>query len=146
MLFTYDPSVHDYSQETPQLADIGHDHFVYGSKKEIEEYRAIREKGVPMKSITIRDPNEPEAPAQEEEAPVDASCILNTPVHDTGNIWYLVLSLLLPIIGILAAVIFRKNNYIRNYKACKKGALIGFGILGAIIALFLIFLLLAVIL
>ena len=43
-------------------------------------------------------------------------------------------------------MIFRKNNYIRNYKACKKGALIGFGILGAIIALFLIFLLLAVIL
>ena len=146
VLFTYDPSVHDYSQETPQLADIGHDHFVYGSKKEIEEYRAIREKGVPMKSITIRDPNEPEAPAQEEEAPVDASGILNTPVHDTGNIWYLVLSLLLPLIGILAAVIFRKNNYIRNYKACKKGALIGFGILGAIIALFLIFLLLAVVL
>ncbi len=146
VLFTYDPSIHDYSQEEPELVDIGHDHFVFGSKKEVEEYRAIREKGVPMKSITIRQPGDPEPAPQEEEAPVDASGILSTPLHDTGSIWYMVLSLLLPIIGILAAVVFRKKNYIRNYKACKKGALIGFGIIGAIIVLFLIFLLLAVIL
>ena len=56
VLFTYDPSVHDYSEEKPQLVNIGHDHYVYGNTKEIEEYKAIREAGVPMKSITILDP------------------------------------------------------------------------------------------
>ena len=35
VLFTYDPSVHDYSTEKPQLTDIGHDHFVFGNSQEI---------------------------------------------------------------------------------------------------------------
>ena len=42
VLFTYDPSVHDYSTDKPQLTDIGHNHFVYGNSKEIEEYKAQR--------------------------------------------------------------------------------------------------------
>ena len=33
VLFTYDPSVHDYSTDKPELTDIGHNHFVYGNKK-----------------------------------------------------------------------------------------------------------------
>ena len=136
VLFTYDPSVHDYSTDKPELTDIGHNHFVYGNKKELEEYRAIREKGVPMKSITIRDPNAPQE--EHEEETVDASAILSAPLHDTGSIWYLILSLLLPIPGIIAAVIFKKKNYIKNYKACKKGAIICFAIIGAVIALFLL--------
>ncbi len=44
VLFTYDPSVHDYSTDKPELTSIGHDHYVFGNKKEIEEYKAIREK------------------------------------------------------------------------------------------------------
>ena len=44
ILFTYDPSVHDYSTEKPQLTDIGHDHFVYGNSAEIEQYKAQRAK------------------------------------------------------------------------------------------------------
>ena len=56
VLFTYDPSVHDYSEDKPELVDIGNNHFVFGNKKEIEEYKAIREKDVPLKSITILDP------------------------------------------------------------------------------------------
>ena len=143
MLFTYDPSIHDYSTDQPELTDIGNNHFVYGNKKELEEYKTIREKGVPMKSITIRDGSTPQE--HEEEDTVDASSILDTPLHDTGNIWYMILSLLLPILGIIAAIIFKKKNYIRNYKACKKGAVISFCIIGAVIALFLLALLFAVI-
>ena len=37
--------------------DIGNNHFVYGNKKEIEEYKAIRESGKKVKSITILDPD-----------------------------------------------------------------------------------------
>ena len=144
VLFTYDPSVHDYSQETPELTDIGHNHFVYGSKKELEEYRAIREKSVPMKTITIRDPNSPEPQEQEESTQVDTSGILATPLHDTGSIWYLILSLLLPVLGIIGALVFKHFNYMRNYKACRKGAIVSFCIIGVVVLLFLIFLLLSV--
>ncbi len=56
VLFTYDPSVHDYSEDKPEFVCIGNDHWVYGNKKEIEEYKAIREKGEPLKSITILEP------------------------------------------------------------------------------------------
>lgn len=45
-LYVYDDSIHDYSQEEPQLVDIGHDHFVFGSKEEIEEYKIIRNRKV----------------------------------------------------------------------------------------------------
>ena len=43
MLFTYDPSVHDYSEDKPQLTDIGNGHFVYGNAKEIEEYKKLKQ-------------------------------------------------------------------------------------------------------
>ena len=148
VLFTYDPSVHDYSEDKPSLQDIGHGHYVYGNAKEIEEYKAIRESGEKMKSITILTPEEMaqrEAEKKEEEPELTGSnFILDTPLHDTGNVWYTVGSLLLPPIGLIGGWIFKKFNHIRNYKACKKGALIGFGILGGIIALFGLFLLLAV--
>ena len=146
VLFTYDPSIHDYSEEAPQLVDIGHNHFVFGNTKEIEEYKAIREKGEKVKSVIIRDPNAPEETAApvEEEAPA-SEIILDAPIHDTGSKWYTFLSFLLPILGLIAAPIFKKFNYIRNYKACKKGALVGLGVLGSIIGLFLLMLLLAVI-
>lgn len=41
-LFVYDPSMHDYSTEQPSLCDLGNGHMVFGSPKEIEEYKAIR--------------------------------------------------------------------------------------------------------
>ena len=43
-------------KEKPTLQDIGHNHFVFGYKKEIEEYKRIRESGEHVKSITIIDP------------------------------------------------------------------------------------------
>ena len=66
VLFTYDPSVHDYSVDQPSLQDIGHNHFVFGNAKEIEAYRARRESGEPLKSITILPEGE-EAPSAVEQ-------------------------------------------------------------------------------
>jgi len=146
VLLTYDPSVHDYSEDKPELVDIGHNHFVFGNKKEIEEYKAIRDKGEKIKSVIIRDPNAPEAEKAEEITEQEAMAteeILSAPIHDTGSKWYTFLSFLLPLLGIIAAPIFRHFNYIRNYKACKKGALVGFAVLGAVIAIFLLLLLMA---
>ncbi|MBR4889543.1 MAG: peptide ABC transporter ATP-binding protein, partial [Clostridia bacterium] len=64
--------------------------------------------------------------------------------HDTGSLWYTLGSLFLPPIGLIAGFIFKKFNHIRNFKACLKGAIAGFSILGTILALFGFFLLLAV--
>ena len=138
VLFTYDPTIHDYSEEKPELVDIGHGHFVYGNTKEIEEYKAIRESGVPLKSITIVDPNE-EGAAQKVNQEIDwnaSQFLLQTPLHDTGSVWYTIGSLLLAPLGIIGGLIFKKYKHFRNAKACFKGAWIGLGILGAIIALF----------
>ena len=147
VLFTYDPSVHDYSEEKPELTCIGHNHYVYGNAKEIEEYKAIREKGIPMKSITIRDPSAPDQSVYEkaeEERAAQYSGILDRPIHDTGNKLYAIASFFLPPIGLIAGWIFKKFKHIRNFKACKKGAIAGFITLGAFLALFGLALLAAV--
>ncbi len=41
-LFVYDPDMHKYGEEKPELVDLGNGHFVYGDRKEIEEYKKIR--------------------------------------------------------------------------------------------------------
>ena len=143
VLFTYDPSVHDYSEDKPELVCIGHDHYVFGNKKEIEEYKAIREKGIPLKSVTIRDPNEAEESAVVEDE-VSNEPILDAPLHDTGSFWYKFLSFLLPILGFIAGGIFKSKHYYRNYKACKRGAIAGLITFGAILVLFGLLLLAAV--
>ena len=145
VLFTYDPSVHDYSEDKPELVDIGHNHFVFGNKKEIEEYKAIRDKGEKLKSITILDPDasEEERQVAEDSIPT-ASGILDTPIHDTGSKWYVFLSFLLPLLGLIGGLIFRKFNHIRNYKACKKGAIAGIITFLTVIAFFALMLVLAV--
>ena len=143
VLFTYDPSVHDYSQEQPELVNIGHEHYVYGNTKEIEEYKAIRDAGVPMKSITIMDPETAanDAHVQQEIDWNSSEFMLQTPLHDTGSLWYTIGSFLLPPLGIIGGLLFKKFKHLRNAKACFKGAWIGLGLLGAIVALFGIFLL-----
>ena len=139
-LFAYDPSVHDYSESKPSLQDIGHGHYVFGNDAEIEEYKKIRESGTPLKSITIMTDEEMEAEARaHKDEDVDDTCILDTPIHDTGNVLYTIGSFI-PVIGtiagFIAGAIFKKHNYIRNYKACKKGAIAGLCTFGAIIGLF----------
>ena len=146
MLFTYDPSIHDYSEDKPEMVDIGHNHFVYGNKKEIEEYKRVRESGVAMKSITIADPDDEQYKGQRaDDLPGNSDVMLERPLHDTGSNWYLILSLFLPVLGLIGGLIFKKYKHIRNWKACKKGAIIGFSIFGAVIALFCILLLLALV-
>lgn len=143
-LFVYDPSQHDYSEDKPEMVCIGHNHYIFGNKKEIEEYKRIREEGVPLKSSSFMTEQEAleYAEKEAEESTVSNEPILETPVHDTGSTWFKVLSFFLPIPGIIAAYIFKKFNYIKNFKAFKKGSIAGFIFLGAVILLFLFFLLL----
>lgn len=140
--YTYDPSMHDYSKDKPEFVCIGHDHYVYGNKKEIEEYKAIREKGVPLKAIRIVSEGDEaiENTTDEEDFTADDAQLLNAPVHDTGSIWYTVLSFFLPVLGLIGAFLFKHFKYYRNYKACKKGAVAGFITIGVILVLFLLLL------
>ena len=146
-LFTYDPSVHDYSVDKPELVDIGHNHFVYGNKKEIERYKAIREKGEKLKSITILTPEEKAKKDAErvEENLATKEVILAAPVHDTGSFWFKFLAFLLPIIGLIAGLVYRKYNYMRNFNALKKGAIVGIIFRLVLVLLFILLLILAVI-
>ncbi len=145
VLYTYDPSIHDYSEDQPELVNIGHDHWVYGNKKEIEEYKAIREKNVPLKSITISDDlEEIEKKIEESEELHAADGFLERPLHDKGSFWLGFVSFFLSILGLIGAVIFRNHNYIRNYRVCKRGAIAGLIVKCAIILLFLLALFFAV--
>ena len=145
VLYTYDPSMHNYTDEThPELVDIGHGHFVYGSPEEIAEYRALRERGEPLKSLSIVGVNA-EAPEEGSEVNLAASeVILDRPVHDTGSARYAILSFFLPILGLIAAFVFRRHNYIRNYKACRKGVIAFAATLGVCVALLLLFIVIAI--
>lgn len=141
VLYTYDPSIHDYSEDKPELVCIGHDHWIYANKKEVEEYKEIREKNVPLKTITIKDQDEVNEEKPEEE--VVNEVILDTPVKDTGSNWYLLLAFFLPIIGLIMGAVFKKKNYIKNFKALKKGAIVGLCVRGAVVALYLLAMLIA---
>ena len=148
VLYTYDPSIHDYSQDQPELVCVGHDHYVYGNKAEIEKYKAIRDSGVPVKAVTIL--GEGEEPPEESGTKAGAEAraeeeIMMHPAHDTGSVWYTILSFLLPILGLIGAFVFRHFHHIRNFKACKKGAIAGFIFLGVILVLFLLLIVLSVI-
>jgi oligopeptide transport system ATP-binding protein len=71
-----------------------------------------------------------------EEENVSNEPILTTPRFDTGSNWYTFLSFILSVPGLIAGLIFKKKNHIRNYKACKKGAIAGLVTKFAIVALF----------
>ena len=137
VLFTYDPSVHDYSEDKPEMVNIGNDHYVFGNKKEIEEYKAIRAKGEKVKSITILDEN---ATVEEKQMAEDSiptgDLMMEHPLHDTGSKWYYILSLFLPLLGLIGGFTFKHFKHYRNYKACLKGALTGLGIIGAVVLFF----------
>ena len=148
VLYTYDPSIHDYSTDQPELVCIGHDHYIYGNQKEIAEYKAIRERDIPVKPIQIVDSNAPEQRASSAgtaaEAVVEDDVSMIHPRHDTGSLWYTLVSFLLPILGLIAAVTFKHFHHFRNYKACRKGAIAGFIFLAALVVIFLLLLLITV--
>lgn len=147
VLRTYDPSMHDYSEDKPEFVNIGHDHWVYGNKKEIEEYKALREKGETIKSIQIAQSEE------ELQHSVDTTRkltnaeleFLEAPVHDTGSAWMAVVGFFLPILSLIAAMVFKSKKYYRNYDKFKKGAISGLIFRAVILAIFLIALVIAII-
>ena len=147
VLFTYDPSIHDYSEDKPDFVCIGHNHYVYGNKKEIEQYKAIRDSNIPVKPVKIAGPNDPKTQQNQrrEETEANSEEFLIHPTHDTGSIWYKILSFLLPILGLIAAAVFKHFHHTRNQKACFRGASAGLIVLGVIVILFLLLLVLAVI-
>ena len=145
-LFTYDPSVHDYSQDKPEMVDIGHNHFVYGNKAEIQRYKQLRAEGKKLKSITILTPEE--KAKKEAEKPQETGrqeIILDHPVHDTGSFWYKLLAFLLPILGLLLGQVLKGRNYLRNFRALKKGAIAGLIFRLVLLALFGLMILLAIV-
>ena len=152
--YVYDPSIHDYSVDKPEFVNIGHDHWVYGNKAEIEKYKALREKGEPVKAVTIVSPDEVEKAAEARKAAEEAQEkkmakeleeFLQAPTHDTGSFWYTVLSFFLPILGLIAGAVFKHFRHKRNAKACFKGAVLGLIVLAVILAIFLLLLILAVV-
>ena len=145
-LFTYDPSVHDYSADKPEMVDIGHNHFVYGNKAEIQRYKQLRAEGKKLKSITILTPEE--KAKKEAEKPLETGrqeIILDHPVHDTGGFWYKLLAFLLPILGLLLGQVLKGRNYLRNFRALKKGAIAGLIFRLVLLALFGLMILLAIV-
>ena len=148
VLYTYDASMHDYSTDQPEFVEIGHDHWVYGNKKEIEEYKKIREKNEPMQPVSIRGINaavDAQSAQEQMKMKLDESEIALAPARDTGSFWYSLACFILPIIGLIVAQVFKKHNYMRNYRACKKGSIVGFVVRAILIAIFFLLLLLTVI-
>ena len=146
VLYMYDPSIHDYSEEKPQMVNIGHDHYIYGNSKEIEEYKRLRENEESVKSVTIVTPEEKKAFDLAHKNVVHShEEILKRPLHDTGNIWYGVLAFFLMITGFIVAHFQRKNNYIRNYRMIRKGAMIGLIVRIVLLVILLLLIVLSVI-
>lgn len=145
-LFTYDPSVHDYSVDKPEMVDIGHNHFVYGNKAEIERYKKLRAEGKKVKSITILTPEEKaKREAEQVQEPIHQEAILDRPLHDTGSFWYRILAFLLPILGLLVGQVFKGRNYLRNFRALKKGAIAGLIFRLVLIVIFILFLVISIV-
>ena len=143
VLLTYNPAVHHYSETNkPHMVDIGNNHFIFGDDDEIKEYKRIRELGVPLEVIKMSNNISNEKDGDNNQVNI-SSDFLNSPIHDTGNIWYGVLGFFLPIIGLIMALIFKKHNYIRNYLRLKKWSIIGLLVIVAIIVLFGLLLLLS---
>ena len=140
-LYIYDPSMHDYSQDKPELVDIGNDHWVYGNKAEIEKYKALRQKNEPIKSVKILDPSEErENNSSQMEAALKKAEeeFLAVPVSDKGSLWMGLLAFFLPVIGIIAALICKKKKHYRNYRILKKGAIAGFTVILVILVIFIL--------
>ena len=143
ILYTYDPSIHDYSEDKPEMVNIGHNHFVYGNKKEIEEYKAIRDTDEPMKTIKILGPDEERPERTAIDDTLDMAEIIDTPIHDTGSLWLTVLAFFLPLIGLIGWILFNKFHYRRNARRMKSGTIAGFIVQAVIVVIFLLALLIA---
>ncbi len=142
LLNNYDPSIHDYSKDKPNLVDIGNNHYVFGNKKEIEEYKRIRKEGNMPKSIIILDSNDERL---NQNIIVEDNYIDEINPNDTSSFIYTILGFIFPFIGLIAMLIFKKMNYIKTYYSLKKGVIYGFGAIGIIVLIFVFSLILAII-
>lgn len=133
-LITYAPDPDAEEEEEPQLVCIGHDHYVCGTREEVAQCEAVRDRGVPIRSFSVTEQDE------DAEDIIAREIILFRPRHDTGCLLYGILAFLLPILGAIAAILFRRHHYIKNYKVCRTGALTGFICLDACLLCFLLFL------
>ena len=95
-------------------------------------FRVYSVEGLPTPCLFGRVIYVPDKLAEEE--------FLIHPTHDTGSIWYTILSFFLPVLGIIAAFLFKKFKHTRNYKKCMKGAVTGFAVIGVILLIFLLLL------
>lgn len=144
VLYTYDPTMHDYSIDKPQLVDIGHGHLVFGNDKEINEYKKIRESGIHPKSIKIMEEGENASIPESMNSNISNEDVkvsddfTSIPIHDYGSMWYTVIAFFLPVLGLIAFLIFKHFKYYRSYRATKKGTIYGFIVLGVIIVFWLI--------
>ncbi|MBE5906851.1 MAG: ATP-binding cassette domain-containing protein, partial [Lachnospiraceae bacterium] len=140
VLRTYDPSMHDYSVDKPEFVNIGHDHWVYGNKKEIEEYKKLREKGERIKSIQIAETDEEvSAGVQKTRELTDAELeFLNAPTNDNGSVWLRVIAFFLPILGLVAGYGYKSQKYYRNFLQLRLGAIAGLIFRGVLIAIFIL--------
>lgn len=147
ILRTYDPSMHDYSEDKPEFVCIGHDHWVYGNKKEIEEYKKLREKGERIKSIQIAETEEElmRVANQKHEMTEEEMKFLNAPTNDNGSVWLAIVAFILPLISLVAASAYKSKEYYRNYLKLRKGAISGLVFRGILIAIYIIGLILALI-
>ena len=148
ILFTYDPSMHDYSENKPTLTDIGGGHLVYGNERETEEYKRIRAGSTPKSSVIIKGINGDDLPhadsENEDRKKENAEHNTDRLLLDTGSRWYTLLAVLIPLFGIICGLIFKRRGYIRSYRACKRGAIWALIASGATVGLFVFALLLAV--
>ena len=112
----------------------------------VSSFFAILSLSKKLKSITILTPEE--KAKREAEKPQEAGrqeIILDHPVHDTGSFWYKLLAFLLPILGLLVGQVLKGRNYLRNFRALKKGAIAGLIFRLVLLALFGLLILLAIV-
>lgn len=102
-----------------------------------------------MKSINIVNPDAPQQKSESKERTdvhtASEDEFLQAPLHDTGSVWYKIISFFLPVLGLIAAAVFKHFHYYRNYTVCKKGAIAGLLVIAAIIILFVLLLILVVV-
>lgn len=67
-LLRYRPTVYDDPTDMPKLVDIGHDHQVFGSEKELAVYRQYREKGQVPPFPAAVDEKEESVPVTQKKA------------------------------------------------------------------------------
>lgn len=67
VLLTYDPTIH--REDDGALENIGQEHWVFGSPRELQAYRAHRADGVPYPEDLFREPQPPEPLPQQQKRP-----------------------------------------------------------------------------